>query len=43
MNHETQREWLNKIHVRLLAMFGVYRRPVNVADYLDDYAMRRAR
>lgn len=39
----TQTEWLNQIHVRLLAMFGVYRRPVNVADYLDDYAMRRAR
>ena len=39
----TQTEWLNQIHVRLVARFGVFRRPVNVADYLDDYAMRRAR
>lgn len=39
----TQTEWLNQIHVRLLARFGVCLRPVNVADYLDDYAMRRAR
>lgn len=39
----TQREWLRKIHLRLLAMYGIYRRPVNVADYLEDYATRRAR
>ena len=39
----TQTEWLNKIHVRLLAMYGVYRRPLNVARYMENLAYRRAR
>ena len=43
MNHETQREWLKKMHVRIMAMYGVYRRPLNVAAYIEDYATRRAR
>ena len=37
----TQKEWLNKMHARIMAMYGVYRRPLNVARYMDNYAMRR--